>query len=93
MPALRDFSLVGGTALSLRYGHRTSVDLDLFHHVPFENTTVVAALEKEFGPLLDYRGHHVQFGVFCFIDGVKVDIVHYPHGPIAPMMVESGVRM
>lgn len=30
MPELQDFSLVGGTALSLLYGHRMSVDLDLF---------------------------------------------------------------
>ncbi|HNX38866.1 MAG TPA: nucleotidyl transferase AbiEii/AbiGii toxin family protein, partial [Candidatus Cloacimonadota bacterium] len=27
---LRDFFLVGGTALALRLGHRESVDLDLF---------------------------------------------------------------
>lgn len=27
---LRDFSLAGGTALSLYMGHRKSIDLDLF---------------------------------------------------------------
>ena len=27
---LKQFSLVGGTALSLKYGHRLSIDLDLF---------------------------------------------------------------
>jgi hypothetical protein len=27
---LKDFDLVGGTALALRYGHRSSIDLDLF---------------------------------------------------------------
>ncbi len=30
IPELLDFSLVGGTALSLMYGHRISLDLDLF---------------------------------------------------------------
>jgi len=30
MPELSGFSLVGGTALSLLYGHRKWVDLDLF---------------------------------------------------------------
>lgn len=30
MPALAAFPLVGDTNLSLRYGHRVSVDLDLF---------------------------------------------------------------
>ncbi len=38
-PKLNHFRLVGGTALSLLYGHRKSIDLDLF-------TTQI--LEKEF---------------------------------------------
>lgn len=29
-PLLKNFNLVGGTALALRIGHRKSVDLDLF---------------------------------------------------------------
>ena len=44
---LKDFSLVGGTALSLLYGHRLSVDVDLFSNKPFENSTVTIALEKK----------------------------------------------
>jgi len=31
LPSLKPFSLVGGTSLSLRYGHRSSDDLDLFY--------------------------------------------------------------
>ena len=38
LPSLKPFSLVGGTALSLRYGHRSSVDLDLFFHEKFDFT-------------------------------------------------------
>jgi len=44
IPALKDFHLVGGTALSLKYGHRTSVDLDLFNCQPFENTLIEKSL-------------------------------------------------
>lgn len=36
LESLRPFSLVGGTALALRYGHRSSVDLDLFYHEKFD---------------------------------------------------------
>ena len=36
MPELMEFSLVGGTALSLLYGHRISVDLDLFSINPLK---------------------------------------------------------
>lgn len=93
MPVLSDFSLVGGTALSLRYGHRLSIDLDLFTDVPFENRTVIHALEQEFGPRFSYRNANSGFGVFGFIDGVKVDIIRYPHPRIAEVVTEDGIRM
>ena len=35
-PALKQFDLVGGTNLSLRLGHRLSIDLDLFTAQPFD---------------------------------------------------------
>lgn len=54
LPVLSDFLLVGGTALSLQYGHRISVDLDLFSTIEFDNKTIVSALEKEF-PGFTYR--------------------------------------
>jgi hypothetical protein len=38
---LAEFSLVGGTALSLKYGHRISVDLDLFSENDFNNSDIV----------------------------------------------------
>ena len=33
-PYLKDCRLVGGTALALQYGHRSSVDLDVFGVIP-----------------------------------------------------------
>lgn len=33
--SLKEFVLVGGTALSLQLGHRISIDLDLFSITPF----------------------------------------------------------
>ena len=30
IPCLKDFHLVGGTALALQFGHRNSIDIDLF---------------------------------------------------------------
>jgi DNA polymerase/3'-5' exonuclease PolX len=47
MPALQDFLLVGGTALSLLYGHRMSVDLDFFSVKRFGNSVITAALKKK----------------------------------------------
>ena len=46
-PELKEFSLVGGTALSLLYGHRISIDLDLFTETPFSNEDIITCLKKE----------------------------------------------
>jgi predicted nucleotidyltransferase component of viral defense system len=92
LPILQPFSLVGGTALSLRYGHRSSIDLDLFYHEEFDQPLIVRALEDTFKERFVYKQQHTHFGVFCFIDDVKVDIVHFPHFPIAPVELEEGIR-
>jgi hypothetical protein len=49
LPAIQELSLVGDTALALRYGHRSSVDLDLFFHEKLNHPNVVGALEATFG--------------------------------------------
>ena len=91
-PALQQFSLVGGTALALRFGHRSSVDLVLFYHEKYDHPQVVEALETKFQHRFVYKQQHTHFGIFCFIDNVKVDFVHFPHLPIAPFEVEDKIR-
>ena len=93
MPELQDFALVGGTALSLLYGHRMSVDLDLFSNKSFENIEIVKALENTFGFAFDNRSSNPRFGIFCFIDEVKIDIVRHPHPLIRPQFAIEGIRM
>ena len=93
IPELQDFSLVGGTALSLLYGHRMSVDLDLFSNKPFENVDIINALEKKFGASFDNKSTMPRFGIFCFVDDVKIDIVRHPHPLIRPELTIEGIRM
>jgi hypothetical protein len=93
MPELQGFALVGGTALSLLYGHRMSVDLDLFSNKPFENIEIINALEKTFGSAFDNRSSNPRFGIFCFVDEVKIDIVRHPHPLIRPQFELEGIRM
>ena len=92
IPELKGFSLVGGTALSLLYGHRISVDLDLFSHEKFENIIVSEALTREFGGdfILEEKPPH--FGIFCYIQDIKVDIIRHPHPIIRPIITIDGVR-
>ena len=79
MPALENFSLVSGTALSLMYGHRKSVDLDLFSAAPWKNEIIIDALKKNFEDKFLAEQKPPQFGIFCYIDGVKIDLVRHPH--------------
>ena len=93
IPELKDFSLVGGTALSLLYGHRKSVDLDFFSPVPFENDVIVKCLSKKFGSQFFTEEKPPHFGVFSFINNVKVDFVRHPHPLIREIQMSEGVRM
>ena len=92
LPELTDFLLVGGTALSLHYGHRISVDLDLFSSSDFENEFIAKVIEKAF-PGFRYRSLNNQIGLFGFIDDVKVDFVKHHHFPIIDQKeVIDGIR-
>ncbi len=93
MPELQDFGLVGGTALSLLYGHRMSVDLDLFSNKPFENADIIEALRRKFSDRLFLEEKPPRFGIFCFVDNVKVDIVRHPHPFIRPQIIIDSIRM
>lgn len=45
---LSTFCLVGGTSLSLQFGHRKSIDLDLFSETDFDGTKLLENLEQDF---------------------------------------------
>ena len=92
LPSLQSFSLVGGTALSLRYGHRSSIDLDLFFHEKFDQPQLVGTLENILKQRFVYKQQHTHFGIFCFIDDIKVDLVYFPHLPISEIEVEDSIR-
>ena len=93
VPALSGFSLVGGTALSLLYGHRVSVDLDLFSNKPFENIEVIQALKDFFKDRLAIEEKQPRFGIFCFIGDTKVDIIRHPHELLRDELSIDGIRM
>ena len=93
LTSLKPFALVGGTALSLRYGHRSSIDLDLFFHGKFNHHQIIDELESTFQHRFVYKQQQTQFGIFCFIDDIKVDIVYFPHQPIAEIEEVDYIRM
>ena len=64
LPALQPFSLVDGTALALRYGHRSSIDLDLFFHEKFDQPQIVRNLEEHFNHRFIYKQ---QYAITYFV--------------------------
>jgi len=92
IPELKDFYLVGGTALSLLYGHRISEDLDLFSAQPFVNEIVIDALQKSFHKDFIMEQKPPQFGIFCYVKEIKVDLVKHPFPLIRPVQEIEGIR-
>lgn len=90
VPELSDFLLVGGTNLSLRFGHRISVDLDLFTNEPFDRDEVYGGILK-FLPhtiLLDQR----KQTIWLTIDGVRVDLILHEYPYIKGSEEIDGIR-
>ena len=81
LPELKDFYLIGGTALAFYYGHRLSVDLDLFSIKSFANEDIIPALEKNMQGFA-YRNASNPIGLFCMIGDTKVDFVKHHYHPL-----------
>lgn len=74
LPQLNNFRLVVGTALSLLYGHRKSIDLDLFTDKPLDKEILAEVLSDNFGHI-EITNDRSKSIYQCIIQGVKVDFV------------------
>lgn len=93
LPELTDFHLVGGTALSLLYGHRESIDLDLFCPLRFDSEIIDQTLRSAYREKYITDESNPSFGIFCYIDSIKVDLVKYRSPVIRPVKEIEGIRM
>ena len=81
---LKDFRIVGGTALSLRLGHRVSVDIDLFSDLPYGTINFEAIdnfLKSKFPYVEHFSNQNPAFGKSYDIgknknEAVKLDIFY-----------------
>jgi hypothetical protein len=90
MPVFQPFNLVGGTSLSLQIGHRISIDLDMFTHLPYENATIIEAL-KPLGQL-DILVDKPPF-LQVRLDDVKMDFLKFPYDFVQDFIEVEGVRL
>ena len=90
-PALQRFSLVGGTALALRFGHRRSIDFDFFTPEPFDVTELADTLAHEV-PQFEVSGVN-PVGINGHIGALKVDFVSYRYPLLAEPETVDDIRM
>lgn len=87
---LSPFYLSGGTALSLQLGHRESEDLDFFSQTPFKPELIERQL-LEYGKLSETE---LSSGTLnTYLNGVKLQFLHYPYRLIEPELVWEGIRL
>ncbi len=90
-PELKQFGLVGGTNLSLRLGHRLSIDLDLFTNEPFDTEQVYIALESNYSNII--QASQSDSMLFLYINDVKIDMVLLPYPYLKPAEEIDGIRL
>jgi hypothetical protein len=88
LPQLKEFYLVGGTALALQLGHRNSVDIDLFTQGDFN--------DEEFLNLIK-TNHNVEEifkrknSVICLISNIKTDFIKHSYPLLLQPVTEEGI--
>lgn len=78
---LSAFTLVGGTALALYYGHRESIDLDLFTTEEFSSEELKILLQEDF-PVEELGQTRVRLNLL--VKEVKTDLIYHPYPVLAP---------
>lgn len=89
-PLLNSFRLVGGTALALQFGHRISVDIDLFGSERLDQHELLSVLNG-FGEVHTLA---ISDAIKTYLlNGVKIDFVTYNYPWLEQVLEIQGVRM
>ncbi len=87
---LKDFRLVGGTALALYWGHRVSIDVDLFT----DKKPSLLEIEQKLSSLDDsFQISKNPIGLVYEIKKVKCDFLAYPYSFALSEINEDGIRI
>jgi len=88
--ALKEFVLVGGTALALQLGHRISVDIDLFSVEPFESIILGDYLRVNYNFELDFIANNTLKGE---IDGIQLDLITHQYPWLQKQFIHENIRL
>lgn len=92
LESLQNFRLVGGTALALQFGHRESIDIDLFSSNHFPAQQICSELTEKFN-LPERIRDRGGIMIMTRINGVKIDIIDDKKKFIRDIVLEEGIRM
>lgn len=87
---MKDFVLVGGTALALQLGHRISIDIDLFSTDSFDENALADYLRSAHNFELDFISKNTLKGE---IKGVQLDCIAHQYPWIISPINEENIRI
>lgn len=87
---LQGFNLVGGTALSLYWGHRKSIDIELFSEFSFDTGRLLEYIQQDFPFELFLTAPNTLKGG---INNIKVDFIAHRYPLIKQPLNESGIKL
>jgi hypothetical protein len=89
---LEPFRLVGGTALALQFGHRKSVDIDLFAGGIVDTSGLAKVIASHFGDSFELISQN-RNGFAGQINQIKIDIVDWKVPFTEEPLLVDGIRM
>ncbi len=89
-PDLKEYRLVGDTALALQIGHRKSIDIDLFGEAEVSGDKILELL-NQYGKVVPVS-RSKNINIFL-LDGIKIDFVRYRYPWIEKCIVADAIRM
>ena len=87
---LTGFYLVEGTALALHFGHRKSIDIDLFSNFSFDASALIENIHQDYPYQLLYTADNTLKGS---INNIKVDLIAHRYPYILEPVMNSGIQL
>lgn len=85
-----DLRLFGGTGLALHFGHRISVDIDLFGNINSDDLTISKLIDKVGQTSIINQSKNIK--IFQ-INGVKTDLVNYHYPWLKDPIISDGLKL
>jgi hypothetical protein len=93
-PYYKNFHLVGGTALTLQIGHRTSEDIDLFTTESLDKEKLLRDAQNIHKSAIALNDGKTIYQIYLQHKKLKIDFVQYPYKLLDPLVItDSGLHI